>query len=230
MAQRHPGTRSRSKQNEPDDVFIARILHLGKWAEANQQLLTILVVVIAIGVLGLVYYRNYRANLNLQAASELEQIYQSISIDDTEGARTQLASFLERSAGTPFEAEARLLLGELYLQDDSPEQAEAVLRPAGEAPRRPIEFQAAMLLGAALEEDRQWDEAVQVYLRIADRSDLDFQVRDALQAAARIRRDQGDPEAAIALYQRLLDGLDETDPQRGQYQMRIEEIETSSQA
>lgn len=230
MAQRHRGTRSKHKGNEPDDVFVEKVLHLGKWAEANQQLLTILIIVIAIGVLGMVYYRNYRANLNLQAASELEQIYQSISIDDTEGARTQLASFLERSAGTPFEAEARLLLGELYLKDDSPEQAEAVLRPVGEAPRRPIEFQAAMLLGAALEEDGEWDDAIGVYLSIADRSELDFQVRDALQAAARIRRDQGDLDGAIDLYQRLLDGLDEADPQRGQYQMRIEEIETARQA
>lgn len=230
MAQRHPGTRRRSKDQEPDDIFVAKVLHLGKWAEANQQLLTILVIVIAVGVLGLVYYRNYRANANLQAASELEQIYQSISINDTEGARTQLSSFLERSAGTPFEAEARLLLGQLYLEDDSPEQAEAVLMPVGDSPRRPIEFQAAMLLGAALEEDQRWDEAVRVYLEIADRSDLDFQVRDALQAAARIRKDQGDLDEAVALYERLLDGLDEGDPQRGQYEMRIEEIETSAQA
>ena len=67
MAQRHQGTR-KSKQGEPDDVFVAKVLEVGKWAEANQQLLTVIVVVIAIGVLGLVYYTNYRSNLNLQAA------------------------------------------------------------------------------------------------------------------------------------------------------------------
>jgi tetratricopeptide (TPR) repeat protein len=227
MAKRHPGTRGRSKESEPDDVFVAKVLHLGKWAEANQQLLTIVIVVVAVGLLGLVYYNNYRENLNLQAAAELEQIYQSISINDTEAARTQLVTFLERSAGTVFEAEARLLLGELYLGEGSPEQAEVVLRPLGESPREPIDFQAASLYAAALEEDRQWSEAEQVYLRIADRSDLDFQVRNALAAAARIRKDQGNPDGAIQLYQRILDGLDETDPQRGQYLMRIEEIETS---
>lgn len=229
MAQRHQGTRNR-KQSEPDDVFVAKVLEVGKWAESNQQLLTVLIVVVAIGVLGLVYYSNYRSNLNLQAAGELEQIYQSISIQDTEGARSQLVSFLERSAGTVYEAEARLLLGELYLQDGSPQQAQAVLSPLGESPRDPIDFQAASLLAAALEADAQWEAAEQVYLRIADRSDLDFQVRDALESAARIRSAQGDPEGAVALYRRLVDGLEETDPQRGLYQMRIEEIESAQTA
>ena len=224
MAKRHPGTRN--KQSEPDDIFVAKMVEFGKWAESNQQLLTAIIVAIAIGAVGLVYYGNYRESLNLQASAELEQIYQSISIADTEGARTQLADFLERSAGTVFEAEARLLLGELYLTEGSPEQAQVVLRPLGESPRDPIDFQAAALLAAALEEDRQWSEAEEVYLRIADRSELDFQVRDALVAAARIRKEQGDLDGAVALYQRLLDDLEETDPSRAQYQMRIQEIES----
>jgi hypothetical protein len=227
MAKRHPGTRSKKQESEPDDVFVAKILHVGKWAEANQQLLTILIVVVAIGALGLVYYGNYRESLNLQAAAELEQIYQSISINDTEGAQTQLATFLERSAGTVFEAEARLLMGELYLRDGSPEQAQVVLRPLGESPRDPIDFQAAALLAAALEENRQWADAEQVYLRIADRSDLDFQVRNALSAAARIRHEQGNLDGAVALYERLIDSLEEADPRRGGYLMRIEEIESA---
>ena len=227
---RHQGTRNRSKQSEPDDVFVAKVLEVGKWAESNQQLLTVLIVVVAVGMLGLVYYRNYRSNLNMQAAGELEQIYQSISIQDTEGAQTQLATFLERSAGTAYEAEARLLLGELYLEEGSPQQAQAVLAPLGESPREPIEFQAAALLGAAFEEDGQWDQAEDVYLTIADRSDLEFQVRNALEAAARIRSAQGDLQGAVTLYERLVDGMEETDPQRGLYQMRIQEIESATSA
>jgi len=220
--------RTHKSHSEPDDVFVAKVLHLGKWAEAHQQLLTVIVVVVAVGMLGVVYYSNFRANLDQQAATELEQVYQSVSIQDLEGARGQLATFLERFGGTAFEAEARLLLGELYLRDGSPQQAQAVLRPLGESPREPIEFQAAALLGAALEEDRQWSEAEDVYMRIADRSDLDFQVRAALAAAARIRQDQGDPEGAVALYQRLVDDFEDGDPQRGLYQMRIEEIRSAN--
>jgi predicted negative regulator of RcsB-dependent stress response len=221
---------TKQRQEEPDDVFVANVLHFGKWAEAHQQILTVVGVLIVLAVGAFLYIRSYRTNLTAQAAGELEQVYQSVSINDLEGARTQLATFLDRFGGTPYEAEARLLLGELYLRDGSPQQAEAVLRPLGESPREPIEFQGAALLAAALEEDHQWTEAEDLYLRIADRSDLDFQVRDALAAAARIRRDQGDPQGAVALYRRLLDGLDEGDPQRGLYEMRIEEIETSTNA
>ena len=218
----------KSHHDEAEDAFVTGVLQAGKWAEANQQLITVGVVILAIAVGALLYFRSYRANLTQQAATELEQVYQSVSINDLEGARSQLGTFLERFGGTPYEAEGRLLLGELYLRDGSPEQAEAVLRPLGDSPREPIEFQGAALLAAALEEDRQWSEAEQVYLRIADRSDLDFQVRDALAAAARIRTTQGNPEGAVALYERLLDSLDEGDPTRGLYEMRIEEIRTAT--
>jgi len=222
--------RTHKSHSEPDDVFVSNVLHLGKWAESHQQLITVLGVVLVIAILGGVYYRNYRANLNLQAATEIEQVYQSMSIQDTEGARAQLATFLERYAGTAYEAEARLVLGELYLQDGSPQQAQAVLRPLGESPRAPIEFQAAALLAAALEEDRQFSEAETIYMRIVDRSDLDFQVHDALAAAARLRRDQGDAQGAVALYRRLVEDFEEGDPRRGVFEMRIQEIESASTA
>jgi len=226
MAQRHPGTRR--SQSEPDDVFVAKVLEAGKWAESHQQLLTVLGVVVLIGIGALLYLRNYRANMNVQAATELEQIYQSVSIQDLEGARGELVTFLDRFGGSAYEPEARLLLGDLYLRDDSPEQALAVLRPLGESPRRPIDFQAAALLAAALEEDRQWDEAERVYLLIANRSDLDFQVRDALEAAARIRKDRGDGDGAVELYRRILSSLEDGDPERGLFEMRITEIETAA--
>jgi thioredoxin-like negative regulator of GroEL len=145
-----------------------------------------------------------------------------------EGARGQLGTFLERFAGSAYEAEARLLLGELYLQDGSPQQAQAVLNPLGSSPRQPIEFQAAALLAAALEEDRQWSEAEDVYMAIANRSDLDFQVRNALAAAARIRNAQGDPQGAVTLYQRLVDSLEEGDPRRGLFEMRMQEIRSAT--
>ncbi len=232
MAKRHPGAR-RARQDssqEPDDIFVARVLHVGKWAEANQQLLTVLIVVVAIFVAGLVYYRNYRSSLNQQAAQQLETVYQTISLQDAEGAINELVTFLERFGGTAYEGEARLVLGELYLRDGRSEQAQAVLQPLGQSPRRPVELQGASLLAAAYEQVGRADEAERVYLAIANRSNLDFQVRNALSAAARIRRDRGDAPGAIELYQRALDGLDEDSPQRGLYEMRIAEIRSATNA
>jgi len=226
MSQRHPGARRTKPETsqEPDDIFVAKVLHLGKWAEANQQALTVAGVVLAIGIAGLLYYGNYRRTLHQQAAQQLELVHQSISISDTEGAKDELITFLGRFGGTAYEGEARLLLGELYLQSGDPQQALAVLDPLGSRPSTPIEFQGAALLGAAFEQEERWDDAQDVYLSIADRSDLDFQVRDALTAAARIRGDQGDAGGAIELYERVLADLDESSPDRGLYEMRIEEL------
>jgi predicted negative regulator of RcsB-dependent stress response len=226
MSQRHPSTR-RAKpaaSHEPDDLFVARVLHAGKWIEAHQQLLTVLLVVAGLAVAGLLYYRSYRRSLVEQAAQQLEVVYQSLSIQDSEGATRELVTFLERFSGTPYEGEARLLLGDLYLRTERPEQAEAVLEPIGASPRTPIELQAATLLATAYEQQGRDEDAERTHLRIAERSDLDFQVRDALAAAARIRQGRGDVAGAVELYERALESLDAEDPERGVYEMRIAEI------
>ncbi len=229
MSQRHPGARRIQKETnqEPDDVFVAKVLHLGKWAEANQQVLIVAGVLLAIGIAGVLYSGSYRSTLQEQAAQQLEFVHQSISISDTEGAKDDLITFLDRFGGTAYEGEARLLLGELYLQSGDPQQALAVLDPLGSRPSTPIEFQGAALLGAAFEQEERWDGAQEVYLAIADRSDLDFQVRDALTAAARIRGDQGDAGGAIELYERVLADLNENSLERGLYEMRIEELRSA---
>ena len=226
MAKRHPGARRtrQDKPDEPDDIFLAKVLEMGNWATSNQQLLTVLGVVAAIGIAGVIYYRNYQSALTQQAAAQLESVHQSISISDPEGAKDELITFLERFSGTAYEGEARLLLGDLYLNSGEPQQAQAVLEPLGTSPRDPIDFQGAALLGAAYEEDGRLVDAEEVYLRIADRSDLDFEVIDALASAARIRVDRGNPEGAIELYERALDLLDEASADRGLFEMRIQEL------
>jgi predicted negative regulator of RcsB-dependent stress response len=231
MSQRHPGSRRTNTEtsHEPDDAFIARILHLGKWAEANQQALTVVLVIIAIAGAGFAYYYgSYRPTMRQQAAQQLEIVHQSISIQDTEGAKTDLITFLERFGGTVYEGEARLLLGQLYLESGQAQQALAVLSPLGTRPGSPIEFQGAALLGAAYEQEERWSDAERVYLSIADRSDLDFQVRNALASAARIRGAQGNSAGAIQLYERVLRDLDENAPERGVYEMRIEELRSAN--
>ena len=228
MSKRHPGSRRvpQKQDNDPDDVFIAKTLELSSWAKNNQQVITVLAVVAVLAVAGLLYYRNYTQGLAQQAAQQLESIHQTIALQDREGAKADLATFLQRFDGTPYAGEARMLLGELYLQTNEAQQALAVLEPMAESPRDPLEMQAATLLGAAYEQERRWDDAEQVYLRIADRSDLDFQVRDALEAAARIRVAQGDTTGAVELYRRILDGMDESDQTRGVYEMRLAELNT----
>jgi predicted negative regulator of RcsB-dependent stress response len=230
MTKRHPGQRKRphgSPEHE-DDVFIAKVLEIGNWAKANQQLLTTLGVLAVLAVAAGIYYANYRRAMAVQASNELEAIHQSVSLGDTEGAKQELIVYLERFGGSPYAAEARMLLGELYLAGEEAQQAQAVLEPLAASPRRPIELQTAALLGAAYEQEERWDEAEAVYLRIADRSDLDFQIRDALASAARIRANHGNPQGAAELYERILEDMDENEPERGLYEMRLAELTATS--
>ena len=154
MAQKHPRSRRTRKQSTDDgeDAFIASILDFSNWAKGNQQVLTVVGVVASILVAGGLYYSNYRAQLTEQATEQLETIYQSVGMSDVEGAKVDLATFLDRFGGTPYEAEARLLLGELYLESGEPQQAMAVLEPLGSSPRAAIELQGAGLLAAAYEQ------------------------------------------------------------------------------
>jgi hypothetical protein len=232
MAKRHPGARrtQQAPSHDPDDIFLAKVLETGQWAQAHQQILTVVGVVSVIAVAGVMYYGNFRENLAQQAAQQLESVHQSISIQDREGAKSELVTFLQNFGGTPYEGEARLLLGDLYLETDDAEQAEAVLEPLGASPRKPIEFQGAALLGAAYEQEGRSKDAEEIYLRIADRSELDFQIREALENAARIRAGEGNVEGAIELYERVLADLDDNAPERGVYEMRIAELKTAAQA
>jgi predicted negative regulator of RcsB-dependent stress response len=226
MTQRHPGQRRAVTEREEldEDVFVARILEIGNWLKSNQQILTISIVVLVIAAASLLYYRSYRATLTEQAANQLEQIQQSVALGDQAGAKDALILFVDRFAGTPYAGEARMLLGEIYLATGESEQALAVLEPMAESPRDPLELQAASLLGAAYEQQGRWADAEATYLRIADRSELDFQVRDALASAARIRSSQGNASGAAELYRRILEGLDENAPDRGAWEMRLAEV------
>ena len=226
MTKRHPGQRRlpQDHQENEDDIFVAKVLEVGNWAQRNQQLLTVGGIVAVIAVAAFLYYGNYRDALAVQAANELELVHQSVTLGDTEGAKNELVIFLDRFGGTAYSGEARMLLGELYLRTEDPQQALAVLEPMATSPRDPLELQAASLLAAAYEQEERWADAEATYLAIADRSELDFQIRDALAAAARIRHDQGDAAGAADLYRRILEQLDENAPERGLFEMRLAEV------
>ena len=227
MTKRHPGQRrvSSDRNEHEDDIFVARILEIGNWLKSNQQFVTIGAVALVILLASGLYYRNYRATLAEQAANQLEQIHSSVALGDREGAKNALIVYVDRFGGTPYAGEARMLLGELYLASNDADQALVVLEPMAESPREPLEMQAASLLAAAYEQEGRIADAEATYLRIADRSELDFQVRDALAAAARIRATQGNTQGAAELYRRILDGLEENAPDRGTWEMRLAEVQ-----
>lgn len=228
MTKRHPSSRRRSKsEGHPDDAFVAKTLAFGDWARENTGALIVAAAVLAVLLWGIVYYVGYREDLRTQATGELEAIHQTIGMGDPEAAKQELGRFLERYGDTDLALEARILLAEQYLRTRETAQAVSTLEPATRSLGTPLAVQAGFLLAAAYEEDGQPQQAEETYLRLAEQADLQFQVRNALEDAARIRVARGDLEGAAELYRRLLGTFEQGEQGRGTYEMRLAEVESA---
>lgn len=224
---RKPGTRPAKPASPVDqeDAFVATTLQATQWAQRNRPILTLGIVLAALIAAGVVYYARYQGTLNSGAALQLEEIQQRLDGGDPTGAQDDLQLFLERFGGTPSADEARIALAQISASAGEYETAAEALEPLARDLGNPLGAQAAGLLAAISEDAGNLETAEALYLRLADRSRLGFQVRDALAAAARIRWESGDAAGAMELYDRLLGQMDETDPGRDLVEMRRAEAE-----
>jgi predicted negative regulator of RcsB-dependent stress response len=222
---RHPSSRRRQEEKkEAEDIFVEKVVELSSWAKKNSQALGIAAVAVILIFVSVVYIRNVRANRIQQAVAQLEQVQQAVALGDREEAEASLVQYLATFDGTPYALEARLVLGQLYLEDGDPDAAMETLAPAvREMDSHPVGMQAAFLLAGAYEDAGRKDEAERMLLRIANTSDMSFQIQEALSGAARIRSDEGDYAGAVDLYEELLDSLDENDASRDYWMMKLEE-------
>jgi predicted negative regulator of RcsB-dependent stress response len=223
---RNPSSQRRAEgKKEAEDVFVDKTLEVVKWAKDHGQALFLAGIAIVVLVAGFLYYRNYRTSWEDQAVARLEQVQASFAAGDREAAKAELNQYVEQFEGTVYALEARLILGHSHLEDAEPDQAIEALAPAvREMNSQPIGIQAAFLMAAAYEESGQADEAERLFLRIANTSDLTFQVREALAGAARIRVNAGNLPGAAELYQDVLSDMEEGDPQRAFWEMRLAEV------
>lgn len=227
MAQRHPGKSRKSRENQPneDDAFVAGVFELSTWAKANSQVLILFAVAVGLMIAGSLYYVNYRERMTTMAVQELEAIQALVAGGQDDAAKTRLAQYLERFDGSPLEPEARMHLADLHLQTGDAGLAVSVLEGSDAQASDPLGPQVLVMRARALEEMGRLDEAEALYLRVGEGAELEFQRREALEDAARIRMMLGNPAGAAELYRRLLEGM-ENDADRGRIEMRLAEAET----
>ena len=219
-----PGPQPEQKK-DAGDVFVEKTLEAASWAKNNGQTLTLLGIVIVVLAAGGLYYRNYRSSWEDQAIARLEQVQASFNMGDREVAKGELQQYLEQFDGSVYALEARLILGQALLEDGTPQEAIEVLGPAvREMGSQPIGLQAAFLMAAAYEEADQAEDAENLFNRIANTSDLTFQIQEAMAGAARIRTSMGDLAGAAELYEEILSTMEVGDPQRGFWEMRLAEV------
>jgi predicted negative regulator of RcsB-dependent stress response len=223
---RHPASAPRAEgKKEAEDVFVEKTLELIKWAKDRSQTLMLIGIVVVVAAAGIVYYVKYRSSWEEQAVARLEQVQSSMGFGERETAKADLYQYVEQFEGTVYAMEARLTLGQALLEDGAPEEAIEALAPAvREMASQPIGLQAAFLMAAAYEESNQPEEAERLYLRIANSSELSFQMFEALSGAARIRTTAGDKAGAAELYEEILSTMEDGDPQRGFWEMRLAEV------
>ena len=220
----HPSSRRTPRTpHDQDDAFVAGVIDSSEWARTHRQALTLIGVAVSLLVAGGIYYVNFQRSLTNQAVNRLESIHQTISISAFEDAKAQLGTFLISFEGTDQAREAVILLGRLHLESGDAPVAISVLERADLGFRDPIGIQGNSLLARAYEDQGQWPEAEATYLEVADRADFDFQIRTALDSAARARRRQQDMEGAAELYERILATFEDNDPARGLYELRLAE-------
>jgi predicted negative regulator of RcsB-dependent stress response len=227
MAKRPTGSRRRPEPPQhDDDVFVAKVFEASTWAQKHSQLLILGIVVVVLGVVFSRYYVNRREARIVSGVQDLEAIQQVLVAGDAETGQVRLAQFIERYDGSSLEAEARLVLARLHLDRGEAGQALDALDDGSLELSTPLGPQAAMLMARAHEAQGDPDAAEALYLRVAERSELEFQVVNAYEDAARLRLLTGDAAGAVELYERLLERLEPTAPQRSQVEMRLAEART----
>lgn len=221
---KHPTSRRVHREDHgPDDAFVSAVKRAYTWVQEHSRAVTIGFVVVAVVVVGFIWYSSQQQQMEAQAAARFNQVQQSLAAGNTELAIRDLQSYLDRFGGTQTADQARLMLASLLIQEEQPADAVDALGGLPKDLDNPFGLAAARLLAATQEEMGQVDEAVRTYERIADQARFSYQRREALADAARVHLHNGQPERAAALYQEILASFDDDEPERGYYTMWLAE-------
>jgi predicted negative regulator of RcsB-dependent stress response len=229
---RHPtARRTHHEHTSDDDVFVEKVLETSVWARDHRTPLTIVAVVAIIVLAAAWYYRTYRQRIADTAAIEILQVRQTAQSGNPALTIRDAEAFIGRFGSIPAGIEAQLILGQAYLESNQPQQAiDAVARLAGDLDS-PAGVSAAMLTASAHEAATRFDQAEQILLRVASGARYDYQKVTALDNAARVRLERGNPTGAAELYGRILDLLPPGSQDRAVYEMRrAEALATASSA
>lgn len=218
-----PGER-RTPPGTADDAFAVRVLEFTAWARDRTHVLVIAVAIAVLLVVGVVFWFGQRQQRMEQAAQELEEIQSAVLFEEAGQARAQLRTFLDRFGGTPYGVEARLLLAELLLADQDPEEAIRVLEAVAPSDRNPLRIQASILLGVAYEQAERWDDAEDLYGWLRQNAEFSFQRRSAGERLAQVLLVTGDSAGARDVLSEIVDDLEEGSPDRSYFEMRLAEL------
>jgi predicted negative regulator of RcsB-dependent stress response len=216
-------------EHEPDDKFILAVERVTFWARENSRALVIGGVVLAVLVLAGVYYLDSQRRVEAEAATRLGEVHQTVMTGNVPLAIRDLQTYLGTFGGTRAAREARLILADLLLSQDRPQDAIQALGRLHRDLDDPVGLAAAQILAAAYEQLGDHDSAIETYRRVARDARFTFQRREALADAARVALDTNQNSLAAELYDRLLQTFEPGEPGRSYYEMWKAEADARAQ-
>ena len=197
--------------HEQEDAFIRAIDRIVTWVRSNTVSVVVGAVVLGLLVAGGLWWRGYQQNLEERATQRLTTLRSEITAGQHPDPAAALRTFLDRFGDTPTAREARIVLARQLLQTDRPSEAAETIRPTVEASTAdtPTGYAARQILAQALEASGQTEQALEIMERLEQRARFGFQRRSAAAERARIYRETGRLEEALAIYERLADEVEQ---------------------
>lgn len=206
-----------------DDAFTYGIKRLARWGQNNLRTVAVVAAGLAMVVLGVLYYVNFKESVRVLAAGDLATLRSRAASPET--LVPDLEAYIQRFDGTASADEARLLLARTYLDTDRAAEAGRVVAAVDARLNRPVGRAARTLLGAAQEAEGNAEAALATYQSLATQSRFAFQRREAGAAAARVLVGLGRLDEAAAIYATIAEEAADEDPaEAGVYRLRLGEI------
>lgn len=229
MAKHPTSSRVHREDHGPDDAFVNTVKRGYSWGRQNSRAVTILLAVIVIAGIFAIWFISRQNQVEAAASQRLTEVQQSVMSGNTQLAIRDLRTYLDRFGGTETANQARLMLASILIDQDQAQEATEALGDLPGDLDEPFGLAAARLEAAAHEELGNIDQAVSTYLRIADRARFDYQRREALADAARVRLQEGQADQAAGLYERVLETFGEDEAGRGYYELWLAEARAQAE-
>jgi len=225
---RHSTVRQRTPAVE-EDTFVSGVLEATDWTRRHGRMILYAIGAVVVIIALAVYYRSYRSALDAKAAGDLDQIRSIAASGNIPLAQRQLTQFVGKYSGTHAGDEGRVLLAQVMLDQGNAKGAIPVVDPLASDLANPLGPTAALLLGAAYEGTGDYPKAIATYTRIGDKAPYQFQRRDALENAARLKLQHSDAAGAAAIYKQILASIPDTATGRSVYEMRLAQAQAQTQ-
>jgi predicted negative regulator of RcsB-dependent stress response len=197
---------------------------IAEWFQAHLREVAIGAILVLVVAAGTWLWRASAEKKAVNASQALGDAQRVFASGNLPLAQSDLQRLVQRYSGTNAALEGRLLLAQVYFQQDKVDEGLKVLRDAGAG--GPFESSIHSVLAGGLEQQGKSAEAAAEYLKAAETA-LDEDSKSTMKAeAARAFEAAGDSSRALQLWTEL--ASDDTNPMSGEARIRIGELEAKA--